>query len=257
MGTDFYFQGNTAFKLTFDAVRGEGRIAPRLVLSFSGRPTKEQTHVILDRVTAEVWLDSEMIGSGGMRDVAAHLYHYGGNLQVVVPISRDVVRHVDENLRSDQLSLRIDLRAAARWRVERDGDVGEWTEDAAFSQATVMVSRSDWVTNVVAPVGVEQFVLMELPVPPPPDRNRWVRSLQHVAEAERSSSAATRRSRRWREPRRMSSPWRRTPTSGLASTSRSRRPRCSCTAAATSAGRAASPLTTAMRHSRSPRPRSG
>src|SRR5437879_4801750 len=148
MGTDFFFQGNSAFKLTFDAVRGEGRVAPRLLLFFTGRPTKEQVHVVLDRLTAEVWLDSEMIGSGAMRDVLSHLHHFGGSLQVTVPISRDIVRHVDENLRSEQLSLRIDLRAAARWRVEAGGQTGERAEDVAFSQATVMIPRGDWVTNV-------------------------------------------------------------------------------------------------------------
>ncbi len=125
-----------------------------------------------------------MLGAGSMRDVSLQLLHHGGNLQVVVPISRDVVRFVDEHLRADQLSLGLDLRAGARWRDESDGQAAEWTEGDAFSQATVMVARSDWVTNVVAPLGVDQFVLMELPVPPPPERERWGRSLQHLAEAE-------------------------------------------------------------------------
>jgi len=184
MGTDFYFPGNAGFNLTFDSVRGEGRVAPRLVLSFSGRPVKEQTRVDVDQLRAEVWLETEMLGSGSMREVTAHLLHHGGNLQVVMPISRDVLRYVDDRLRADHLSLRIDLRAGARWRHESGGQVGEWTDGDAFSQATVVVTRSDWVMNVVAPLSIEEFVLIELPIPPPPDRERWAKSLGHLAEAE-------------------------------------------------------------------------
>lgn len=184
MSTDFYFQASTAFKLTFDSVRGEGSVAPRLVMSFTGRPIAEQTRVDVHQLRAEVWLESEMLGAGAMREVVVRLLHQGGNLQVIVPISRDVVRYVDERLRTNSLSLRIDLRAGVRWRREVEGQVGEWQEGDAFAQATVTVPRSEWVMNVVAPLGVDEFVQMELPVPPAPERDRWKESLGHLAEAE-------------------------------------------------------------------------
>lgn len=101
-------------------------------------------------------------------------------LQVLVSIARDALRYVDEHARGDEFSLRIDLRA---WTtVTRGGQAP--ISGQTFAQRDVLVSRAAWVKHVLGPIGVGDYVLMELPVPPPPERERWRKSLEHIAEAE-------------------------------------------------------------------------
>lgn len=183
MGTDFYFTANTTFRLTLDGIRGEGRVAPRLMLNFTGSRTSDQTQVTLDRMSAEVWLDSEMLGRGEMRQESMPLL-LATSIQVMVPITRDVVRHVDEHARGDQLSLRVDLRA--RTTVQRAGEPETpWPGGESFAQGSALVPRASWVKDVVEPLGVETYVLLELPIPPAPERDRWAKSLDHIVMAER------------------------------------------------------------------------
>lgn len=184
MATDFLFQGDAPFMLTFERVWAEGRILPRVQLSFRGQPVKEQSRVDVEQLRAEVWADGELLGIGGMRELSTPLLHHGGTLQVVVPISREVLVYIDERSRSDHISLRIDLRAEVRWRHESDGQVEGWADGKAFSQGTITIARSDWILNVVGPLAMEEFLLMELAIPPYPDGERWKEAARHLAEAE-------------------------------------------------------------------------
>jgi hypothetical protein len=53
MATEFQLQHNgaTLLVLTFDDLHGEGRVLPRLVLTFQGQPWAHDTHVVLHRLT--------------------------------------------------------------------------------------------------------------------------------------------------------------------------------------------------------------
>jgi hypothetical protein len=46
------------------------------------------------------------------------------------------------------------------------------------------VARSDWLKNVLEPVGFGNYILMEMPVPAVPDRKRWENALAHLTQAE-------------------------------------------------------------------------
>jgi hypothetical protein len=47
----------------------------------------------------------------------------------------------------------------------------------------VNIPRSDWVKYVLEPVGFGNYVLMEMPVPSVPDRERWRTALEHLTQA--------------------------------------------------------------------------
>lgn len=185
MATDFIFQERTVpLKLTFDGIRGEGRVAPRLVLAFACRPTREQIRIDVERLSGEIWLEAEMLGVGTMRDMSLPVFHSGTNVHVSVPIDRAVVAYVDERFRDDTLNLRLDLRTRTRWRTEPPGQGDEWIDGSGYSQGSIAVSRAEWARNVVAPLGIDDLVVMELWIPPPPERSRWTESLRHIDEAE-------------------------------------------------------------------------
>ncbi len=183
MGTDFYFQATTAFSLTLDTIRGEGRVTPRLLLNFVAHGSRGEPWVVLQGLSAEVWLDAELLGRGDLRQQAGMALLDRALAQVYVPITRDGIRHVDSHARGDQISLRLDLRA--RTTLQRDGVPDPEPGRETFAQASHLVPRASWVKDVVEPIGSDQFVLLELAIPPNPERERWTRSLGHLEAAER------------------------------------------------------------------------
>jgi hypothetical protein len=52
------------------------------------------------------------------------------------------------------------------------------------AQAQHQIPRTEWVSRVIQPLGVDQFVFLEVAIPPAPERERWQRALAHLAEAE-------------------------------------------------------------------------
>jgi hypothetical protein len=48
----------------------------------------------------------------------------------------------------------------------------------------VAIPRPVWVKQVLEPIGTDQYVLLELPIPPMPTGQRWQAAQEHLARAE-------------------------------------------------------------------------
>lgn len=179
-------------RLRFASISGQGRVQPRLILDFRAETVGANEHAEVQDLRVEVTCGGELLGSGTQRNVVSDVYDYESQLLVDVPISRAVIDFVDQRLREATVQLGLEVRALLRLRTEPPAPPGQqrpepgpWHEAKTWpTQTEVSIPRSEWVSGVVQPLGVEQFIFLELPVPPPPERAQWEKALAHLAEAE-------------------------------------------------------------------------
>ncbi len=140
--------------------------------------------------------DNELLGTGTMSDVGEEVPSLGDRqIHLEVFVDRDAIRFVQDCLREANLSFELEFRGALYVRDDRpEGErrfnselgQGEWHfVPIKPTRLPVTIARSDWVKNVLEPLGVGEYVLMEMPVPGVPERERWKAALRHVEEAQK------------------------------------------------------------------------
>ena len=184
----------TLLRLRLDSVSAHGRVQPRLILDFQGETTGTNVHAEVHGLQVEVTSNGEYLGSGTQRNVVTDVYGHGSQVRVEVPINRAVIEFIDERLRgAADVQLKLEVQAYCRCRTEPPGPAGQatpepgpWREVRIWPvQADLSIPRSEWIGRVVQPLGVEQYVFLEVALPPAPDRGRWEQALAHLVAAER------------------------------------------------------------------------
>jgi hypothetical protein len=117
------------------------------------------------------------------------------NLTFAVPITHHAISFVHERLRDHEIQFTLqfsgatfarDDRPKEKWQGGAPGmESGKWFF-APIQEVNLVigVARSDWLKNVLEPVGFGNYTLMEMPVPAVPDRKRWENALTHLTHAE-------------------------------------------------------------------------
>ena len=195
MADTFSLQHNTetVVDLSFDYLRGEGKVAPRLVLGLSARPRAPYGQVELHRLKAEMRWDNELLGVASLRQVVQYVPSFGTTMALDMPVTPGLLPYADEHLRDAQVTLMLEFRGYLRAHSasvsspdrETTGRDGWVDRDVHSGQGYVRVPRSDWIAAVVEPLGVDRYVLLEVPIPPAPERENWRQALDHAAHAER------------------------------------------------------------------------
>ena len=188
---DLKDQQRTLVQLRLDSVSGQGRLQPRLILDFQAETKGTDLHAEVHALRVEVTSNGEYLGTGSARKVVSDVWSWDTQLRVEVPINRAVIDFVDQHPDST-VQLMLEMQAFLRLRTEPmalPGQVspepGPWREVTTWpAQMQVPIPRSEWVARVVQPLGVEQFVFLEVAIPPATDRARWEKALSHLAEAE-------------------------------------------------------------------------
>jgi hypothetical protein len=177
--------------MTFESVRSEGPVAPRLVLTFDCRPKLPFTHVRLTQLKSDVRFDIQLLGTASLREVVEDVLNYGTRVTLEAPISREALAYVDAHLRARQFDLMLEFRGSLQATTAAPAasgvvDTDDWAEHHVRSgQNTVRISRDDWITGVLEPLGAPSHAFLDLPLPQPPDSERWHMALEHLAHAER------------------------------------------------------------------------
>jgi hypothetical protein len=192
MATDFWLQYRstlTIATLDFEQLVGEGRFAPRLVFNFESRAFKPYREAEVLQLRSDVRFGNQLVGTATLREVV-HVYEdSGAQLILDAPISREALAYVDEQARTADVQLELSFRGYARATQSPSGtpaDAIAWEYfDLHSGQGNVRMPKSDWITRVLEPLGPPSHVLLDLPLPEPPDRARWQKSLDHIAEADR------------------------------------------------------------------------
>lgn len=186
-------QQTVLVRLHLDSLSGQGRVSPRLVVDFRAETTGD-LHAEVHRMRVEVMADTEHLGTGWPRSIVTDVYPYGAPLRIEVPIGRSVIDFVDAHVRGAQVTLKLEVEALLRVRSEPRSapgqavaaEPGPWREVYCWpTQWDVPIPRSEWTSRVVEPLGTDQFVFLEVEIPPVPDRDRWRMALDHLDAAER------------------------------------------------------------------------
>lgn len=187
------YRGQTWAQLVVESVQGVGRVLPRLVVQLAARPYAADMLVQLTDLDARLMLGSELLSLGSLEQRDVVLYQQGITVTVASPLSPSAIDFIDSHFRRADISLQIEWRGTMRAQRRDEGSEPEpaperWpliSVDHGPGAGSLTIARSDWVTKVLQPVGVGEYVLMDVPIPAAPDRDRWNRALHHLAEAER------------------------------------------------------------------------
>jgi len=184
--------------LDFVGVAGRGRVTPRLVLSMTMRTPTERIEAELHNVGVQVLFKEEVVAEG--RLIGDHVTWSGNSCQLEASTSRQALDYITDQLGAHdaiELVVRYGL-LRVRWD-RRDGDSpvgfpseiksGEWTflhMAERQNEHHIRVARSDWFSNVLRPIGDGEVVHLEVLMPQGPEAAHWRRTLDLVAEAEKS-----------------------------------------------------------------------
>lgn len=168
-------------KVTYEAIRGEGRIQPRIVVVARMTTFADDERVRPIAMRARLELNEEMIGHGGMREIGRDIHFHSGTTEFELLSSERAINFVNDIFREDYLTLALRFDSLLSWT--RAG-----TEKVLKPQASTLVftiSKVDWLRKVLEPMRYAAFGLLEFPIPDIPDRQQWQIVLGHIDEAVR------------------------------------------------------------------------
>jgi hypothetical protein len=191
---DLTSRGSTWLKLSTPQVLARGRVQPRLEAIFQARTPVREIQAQLIQLEADVVVAGERVGVGTAREIGRDFNFVETSVTVEVPMDSHALAFIEEHFREATLHLQFEWRGMLRVKHEQSSDgivpsvpVGEWhflPLDPGGNSGMVSISRSDWVHHVLAPVGVGDFVSLEIAVPKLPDPETWRVALDHLRTAE-------------------------------------------------------------------------
>ncbi len=169
-------------RVTFEQIRGDGRVIPVIIVVAQMATLVEEVRVIPFHMTAKLQLGNDVIGQGGLRRCGREIRVYPSQVEFELQTTQRAINFVNEQFREDYLnfSLIFDLL------VQHTNDKTNQNRiiKTADSGLSFRVSRLDWLKQVLEPIKYADFTLIELPVPQVPNREQWTKALNHIDEAE-------------------------------------------------------------------------
>ena len=169
-------------RVTFEQIRGDGRVIPVIIVVAQMATLVEEVRVIPFHMTAKLQLGNDVIGQGGLRRCGREIRVYPSQVEFELQTTQRAINFVNEQFREDYLnfSLIFDLL------VQHTNDKTNQNRiiKTADSGLSFRVSRLDWLKQVLEPIKYADFTLIELPVPQVPNREQWTKALSHIDEAE-------------------------------------------------------------------------
>jgi len=140
--------------------------------------------------------DNELLGHGSVRDVGKLLRAKQTALYFDVFSNRQAIDYIQERFRNPSAFLQLRFDGLLRVRDDRpmsevvhEGDLarGEWHYvpiDPPVENVRIEVPKSVWVSKVLEPLGYGEHILIDLPVPMVPERDRYQKALSHLRTAQ-------------------------------------------------------------------------
>jgi len=168
---------------TVNGLNGYGRAMPRLDLNLNVRLMRQGQRLEIHQLRMELRVGTEVLGIGWLNQLGTIVHAGGVTVKITVPVTRDGVKLADDANRESKISVSFDLRGNGRFQ---KADEAEWefVEIQTSSPHHHAVARSDWIEQVLGPLGFGKYVIMELVLPAEDQRDSWNAALQHLATAE-------------------------------------------------------------------------
>lgn len=162
-------------RATAGAIRGEGRLFPRLVFDVDIRTPRENMEAHVQMLEARLKLGSEVVGTGFTTGIV--VASHGKLVSVEIPVSAGVLDAAQDLLPDDGMLLQLELRGLVFLKDDNnDGarimgqpGIGEWGAHSFGATSLVTldyrISRSDWFSRVREPLGLLRYINVEIAIP--------------------------------------------------------------------------------------------
>ncbi len=183
--------------LDYDRAVGVGIVRPRIQITLKARTAQEALAVTRGELVASLSLDNELLGTSPLTFLGA-LSTLEERVFFEVEVGRHALHYIQERLRGPSLTLTLRL-SGLMWvrdstpreerRTQSHVDFGEETIVPVDTSRTsggsaITIARSDVYTQLLEPVGVGSYILMEMPIPPIRDPTRWRPVIGHLDKAQ-------------------------------------------------------------------------
>lgn len=175
----------------------QGRLAPRLYLSFSMRTPTERIRTTLKVVQVDLMWNDELLGSGTI--IEESFGEHDRPCHVELPTSRRLIQDVTDRLATQTaIGFQVRFKGSAEVIWEPGENDQRFVGEPAPGVPTVVrlemsqnhspfsISRSDWYTRVVSRLGDTDYIPLELLIPRGATGNDWRAVVQNLQNAERA-----------------------------------------------------------------------
>jgi hypothetical protein len=178
-------------------VRGEGLAWPRLIFWGTMRTPGSYMAVRFLTLFGLVKFGGEVVGRAELEDVGQLWGELPSGFRMTMPVSPAAIVAVEHAATGHELDFLLDFEGLAL--VKNDMPIqqrkfldefppGEWVHagvrPGTGSVATLKIARSSWVKEVLEKLGIGQYILMELRLPPAPYGESMAKALVMLKEAE-------------------------------------------------------------------------
>jgi hypothetical protein len=171
---------------------GSGRIYPRLVFTFTVRTVDRHHHIELDELVLRVSSGQplELLGQGSLSPSETWIRDYDISLQVEVPITREGIQWITDNISGPDVRLNLDFRGTAAIYTASTDATGLVTPiktvDLVAANHVVSIARSYWFERVLQQIGIGSYIQLEVKVESASLLGDSIqRAMQHLQAAER------------------------------------------------------------------------
>ncbi len=182
--------------ITPGPVYGRGIVLPRLSFQLVARTPREKMKVQIHQLHVELQCAKEVLGVATVTGLWPSFGDY--HFSIDVPVSRQALSFISEQFTGDSLDLKLVLSGWLNVLREADPEdrkvmsapePGEWgfvsVGRGSATELQVRVSRSDWLKQVLEPIGTLEYVLTEIALPKGAAGSTFSKALAHLREAER------------------------------------------------------------------------
>ncbi|HEX9776001.1 MAG TPA: hypothetical protein VGB83_10540 [Actinomycetota bacterium] len=183
-------------RISSGRVAGRGKVLPRLQFDLEVQAIHRDGigWVYLPHLNARLAFDGEILGLGTLRCDHPVPARSGYERQAAceIPITREALRFVNDAISGSRVDLTLSLDGAYYTSsADPSGSTpdfpkDEWERHPLIGKADlrIQVARSDWFTDVVQPIRVEQYIPSEIRLPKEGRDSPVGKALKHLKEAE-------------------------------------------------------------------------
>ncbi len=201
--------------LTPTVLQGSGRVRPTLRFSFAAKAPQEgiRTQIVRLRVTLQSSAaPGEILADGETPNIGAVIASNDGYIDVEFPVTREVIQFIQEGFRDYSLFFYLNFNGLLRVRddrpvtEERQSELqhqlemwrrrpfglgpltpGEWhmvSTEGYDASTSFEVHRGVWIERILRPLGIGDYIVIDMPVPAVPNREQYEAALAHLRTAE-------------------------------------------------------------------------
>jgi hypothetical protein len=179
---------------TYSGIGARGGPAPYLRVEIALRALSQTFRIQVIHFQARVSVGKVLIAVAQPIELGEGVGTGDGGIKLEGPLSREALRYMESQFREHRkCSLTIALHTQLWFRDDVAANPqfthvvpsGQWGVLPTQQQEMYpQITRDDWLENVVRVIQPDEYAILEVPIPPTPNRGRFEKALTHLATAQ-------------------------------------------------------------------------